>query len=76
MIMDFSVSMTKTSEVIQGIAGRCPEADKYCTDGYAGYLDTIFPGEQIRNMRDKKDTAIFVSVVPLFRQKLPNAGDF
>ena len=56
IIVDFSVSTDKTSAKIQEIVDRSPEAEKYCTDGYHSYLDTIFPGEHVRNVRDKKDT--------------------
>ena len=33
-----------------------PEARTYCTDGYVGYLDVIFPGKHIYNIHNKNDT--------------------
>lgn len=33
-----------------------PEAEYYCTDGYQGYLDVIYPGKHIYNIRNKNDT--------------------
>ena len=33
-----------------------PYSETYCTDGYNGYLDTIFPGKHIFNPHNKNDT--------------------
>ena len=33
-----------------------PEAKEYCTSGYFGYLDVIFPGKHIYNIHNKGDT--------------------
>jgi len=30
-----------------------PEAEVYCTDGYSGYLDVVFPGKHIFNIHNK-----------------------
>ena len=76
MIVNFSVSETKTSEKIQELVDNSPYVEKYCTDGYHGYLDTIFPGEHIRNVNNKKDTYTVESVnadlrhfIPLLRRR-------
>ena len=55
-IVDFEVQMEKTAKYIQDIVDRSPEAKFYCTDGYVGYLDVLYPGKHIRNIRDKSDT--------------------
>ena len=71
IIVDFSVSTEKTSTKIQEIVDRSPYADKYCTDGYHGYLDTVFPGEHIRNVRDKKDTYTVEGINADLRHYIP-----
>ena len=71
IIVNFSVSETKSSEKIQELVDKSPEAEKYCTDGYVGYMDTIFPGEHIRNVRDKKDTYTVESVNADLRHYIP-----
>ena len=47
---------------LQGIADNAPEAEKYSTDGNLSYLDVIFPGRHIRNVRDKRDTHTIESI--------------
>jgi hypothetical protein len=56
MIVGFEVAMDKGAVHIQNIVDTAPEADFYRTDGYHGYLDVVFPGDHVRNVRDKKDT--------------------
>ena len=75
-IIGFDVGCDKTSERIQKIVDSGPEAEKYCTDGYHGYLDVIFPGEHIRNVNNKKDTFTVEGInadlrhfIPLLRRK-------
>ena len=41
------VSADKTSQTIQSMVDSAPEAECYCTDGYSGYLDVVFPGKHI-----------------------------
>ena len=55
-VVGFAVAEDKCSERIQEIVDSAPEAKRYCTDGYSGYLDVIFPGRHIRNVNNKKDT--------------------
>ena len=38
------------------MVGGTPEAGRYCTDGYVGYLDVVFPGKHIYNIHNKNDT--------------------
>ena len=56
MIAGFDVAQDKTSQRIQRIVDSAPEAHRYCTDGYSGYLDVVYPGQHIYNIHDKKDT--------------------
>jgi IS1 family transposase len=55
-IIGFAVAADKSSYRIQEFVDNAPEAKKYCTDGYMGYLDVIFPGRHARNVNNKKDT--------------------
>jgi hypothetical protein len=38
------------------MAYSAPDAKTYCTDGYNGYLDVVYSGKHVRNIRDKSDT--------------------
>ena len=55
-IISFDVALDKNSVRLQGVVDNAPWAKKYCTDGNLSYLDVIFPGKHIRNVRNKKDT--------------------
>ena len=48
-----------------------PEAKCYCTDGYSGYLDVIFPGKHVFNIHNKKDTITVESVNADLRHYIP-----
>ena len=61
-IVGFSVAYDKAPERIQGVVDSAPPADKYCTDGYLGYIDVVYPGEYIRNVHNKNDTFSVESV--------------
>ena len=71
IMVNFSVSETKTSEKIQELVDKSPEAKKYCTDGYHGYMDVIYPGEHIRNVRNKKDAYTVESINADLRHYIP-----
>ena len=47
------------------------EADFYYTDGYLGYIDVVYPGKHIRNVRDKKDTHNVESINADLRHYIP-----
>jgi len=70
-IVSFDVALDKSSARLQGIADNAPWAEKYCTDGYFGYLDVIFPGKHIRNVRNKKDTHNVESINADLRHYIP-----
>ena len=48
-----------------------PYADYYCTDGYFGYLNVIYPGKHIYNCYDKSDTFTVESVNADLRDYIP-----
>lgn len=50
---------------------NAPDADKYYTDGYVGYLDVVYPGQHIRNIRDKSDTFTVEGVNADLRHYIP-----
>ena len=55
-IVGFDVALDKSSKRIQQIVDTAPKAKFYCTDGYNGYIDVIYPGKHIRNVHDKSNT--------------------
>ena len=55
-IVGYDVALDKSSQRIQKIVDNGPEAEYYCTDGYLGYVDIVYPGKHIRNVRNKSDT--------------------
>ena len=75
-IVGFDVCLDKRAERIQEMVDSGPEAEKYCTDGYSGYLDVVFPGDHIRNIHNKKDTFTVEGInadlrhfIPLLRRR-------
>ena len=71
LIVGFDVASDKSSERIQNIVDNSPEADFYYTDGYLGYIDVVYPGKHIRNVRDKKDTHNVESINADLRHYIP-----
>ena len=61
-IVSFDVGFDKSSFRLQGIVDSAVYAENYCTDGNLSYLDVVFPGRHIRNVRDKRDTHIVESI--------------
>lgn len=55
-IVGFDVAFDKSPKRIQKIVDNTPYAKKYHTDGWLGYMDVVYPGEHVRNCRDKSDT--------------------
>jgi len=47
-IVGFAIAFDKSPERIQGIVDSAPPALKYCTDGYLGYIDVVYPGQHVR----------------------------
>lgn len=61
-IVGFDVQFDKGAFRLQGIVDNSPEAQNYSTDGNPSYLDVIFPGNHIRNIRNKRDTHTIESI--------------
>ena len=75
-IVGYDVAFDKSSQRIQKIVDNGPEAEYYCTDGYRGYVDIIYPGKHIRNIHDKSDTFTVEGInadlrhyIPILRRK-------
>ena len=75
-IVGFSIATDKSPERIQQIVDSAPEAKHYSTDGYLGYIDIVYPGLHILNVRDKSDTHFVESIntdirhyIPIFARK-------
>ena len=63
--------MKKSAKYIQGIVDHAPGAKFYCSYGYVGYIDVVYPGVHIRNARDKSDTFTVEGVNAELRQYIP-----
>ena len=59
------------SKTIQRMVDAAPEAEYYCTDGYQGYLDVVFPGKHIYNVHNKNDTFTVEGVNADLRHYIP-----
>ena len=70
-IIGHVVSRNKSSETIQRMVDAAPEMKTYCTDGYGGYLDVVFPGKHIYNIHNKKDTFTVEGVNADLRHYIP-----
>lgn len=62
--MGFEAAYDKSPERIQRIVDNAPEAGTYCSDGWKGNIDVVYPGRYIRNVRNKKDTFTVESWIP------------
>jgi len=70
-IAGFDVARDKSPERIQGMVDAAPAVARYCTDGYLGYIDVVYPGIHIRNIHDKSDTYTVESVNADLRHYIP-----
>ena len=70
-IVGFEVQLDKSAVHIQSIVDSAPWAREYCTDGYVGYLDVIYPGKHTRNIRSKGDTYTVESINADLRHYIP-----
>ena len=70
-IVGFDVDFDKSPERIQQIVDNSPSADMYCTDGYLGYIDVVYPGKHIRNVHDKSNTYTVEGVNADLRHYIP-----
>jgi len=70
-IVGFDVAFDKSPNRIQGIVDNAPEAENYCSDGWTGYVDVVYPGRHIRNYSDKSDTFTVEGVNADLRHYIP-----
>ena len=70
-IVGFTASADKSPERIQAIVDSAPDAKTYCTDGYLGYVDIVYPGKHIRNVRNKSDTFTVEGINADLRHYIP-----
>ncbi|GHU74586.1 hypothetical protein AGMMS49992_16460 [Clostridia bacterium] len=70
-IVGFDVAADKSPARIQQIVDSAPPAAKYCTDGWLGYIDVVYPGEYVRNIRNKSDTFTVEGVNADIRHYIP-----
>jgi IS1 family transposase len=70
-IVGFDVARDKSPARIQAMVDAAPEAEKYCTDGWFGYIDVAYPGKHIRNAHDKSDTFTVEGVNADLRHYIP-----
>lgn len=70
-IVEFNAAYDKSPERIQKMVDVAPDASRYCTDGYLGYVDIIYPGKHIRNIHNKSDTYTVESVNADLRHYIP-----
>lgn len=70
-VIGYMVNRDKSSQAIQKMVDTAPEAKRYCTDGYSGYLDVVFPGKHIFNIHNKKDTYTVEGVNADLRHYIP-----
>ena len=70
-IVGFSAAFDKSPERIQKIVDNAPEAKYYCTDGYLGYIDVVYPGKHIRNTHNKSDTFTVEGINADLRHYIP-----
>jgi IS1 family transposase len=70
-IVGIDAAFDKSPARIQALIDAAPPAENYCTDGYLGYIDVVYPGKHIRNIHDKKDTCGVESVNADLRHYIP-----
>ena len=70
-IAGFDVAFDISPARIQNIIDIAPPAERYCTDGYLGYIDIVYPGQHIRNVRNKSDTFTVEGVNADLRHYIP-----
>ncbi len=75
-IAGLSAAFGKSPSRVQQIVDNAPAASWYCTDGWSGYTDVVYPGHHQRNVHDKSDTFTVEGVnadlrhcIPLFARR-------
>ena len=70
-IVGFDVAFDKSPKRIQAIVDNAPEADKYYSDGWLGYVDVVYPGKYTRNVHNKNDTFTVEGINADLRHYIP-----
>lgn len=70
-IVGFDVALDKSPRRIQAMVDGAAPAARYCTDGWSGYIDVIYPGTHVRNTHDKSDTFTVEGVNADLRHYIP-----
>jgi IS1 family transposase len=70
-IVGLDAAFDKSLERIQALVDAAPEAENYCTDGFWGYVDVVYPGKHVRNIHNKNDTFTVESVNADLRHYIP-----
>jgi len=70
-IVGIDAAFDKSPERIQALVDASPSAENYCTDGYLGYMDVVYPGKHVRNVRNKNDTYTVEGVNADLRHYIP-----
>jgi len=70
-IVGIDAAFDKSPERIQALVDAAPPAENYCTDGFWGYVDVVYPGKHIRNISNKNDTFTIEGVNAPLRHYIP-----
>ena len=70
-IVGFDVAADKSPTRIQAIVDDSPAGRRYYTDGYLGYIDVVYPGCHMRNIRDKSNTFTVEGINADLRHYIP-----
>ena len=70
-IVNFDVAYDKSPARIQKMVDNAPEAEKYYTDGFSGYVDVVYPGKHVRCIHDKSETYTVEGVNADLRHYIP-----
>ncbi len=70
-IVGFDAAYDKAPMRIQQMVDCAPEVPRYCTDGWLGYVDIVYPGEHIRNIHNKSNTFTVEGINADLRHYIP-----
>ncbi len=70
-IVGLSAAFDKSPSRVQQIVDNAPAASWYCTDGWSGYTDVVYPGHHQRNVHDNSDTFTVEGVNADLRHCIP-----
>ena len=70
-IVGVDAAFDKSPERIQAVVDAAPEAENYCTDGFWGYVDVVYPGKHVRIVHNKNATFTVESVNAVLRHYVP-----